>query len=169
MRCERCHKREAMIQVSISQNNQKNELFLCDTCAHELLQNNNDTKHQHHHSLNKFILKSQSEVKTCPTCGSTLQSIRDNGLFGCGDCYKTFSEEANQIINRAQLLKDSHTGKVPGSYEKCLKQEEKIEALEKKLEKLVKAQEFEEAAIIRDEIKVLKEDGNDEDESLAEK
>ena len=169
MRCERCHKREAMIQVSISQNNQKNELFLCDTCAHELLQNNNDTKHQHHHSLNKFILKSQSEVKTCPTCGSTLQSIRDNGLFGCGDCYKTFSGEANQIINRAQLLKDSHTGKVPGSYEKCLKQEEKIEALEKKLEKLVKAQEFEEAAIIRDEIKALKEDGNDEDESLAEK
>ena len=114
-------------------------------------------------------MKSQSEVKTCPTCGSTLQSIRDNGLFGCGDCYKTFSEEANQIINRAQLLKDSHTGKVPGSYEKCLKQEEKIEALEKKLEKLVKAQEFEEAAIIRDEIKALKEDGNDEDESLAEK
>ncbi|MDK6863668.1 MULTISPECIES: UvrB/UvrC motif-containing protein [Nosocomiicoccus] len=166
MRCERCLKREAMIHVAVSQNEHKNELFLCQECAHELF--NQSVEDQDHNHLNNFMLHAQSEMRTCHHCGSTLKTIVDMGRFGCEHCYETFGSDIHQMINRVQHLKDRHVGKVPKSYELYLKQEEKIERLEEKLNVLIKTQAFEEAAVVRDEIKALKEGGNGEDEPLAE-
>lgn len=54
-----------------------------------------------------------------------------------------------------------HIGKVPAEVERAEGVQNEISRLQEKLAKLVKNEEFEEAAVVRDEIKALKAGGED--------
>ena len=61
-------------------------------------------------------------------------------------------------MQRVQGGQFAHVGKTPQSSYKKLAIKKQIEAKTKYLNKLIEEQEFEEAAIIRDEIKALKDE-----------
>ncbi len=118
----------------------------------------------------------------CPTCGMTYQEFVDNSTFGCADCYDVFDVLIRDNIKQLQGS-DCHKGKRPayqssGSTEETdaerkeqpgpgdgsaageqpqISPEEKIRALERQLKEALRLEEYETAALCRDQIRALKE------------
>lgn len=168
MKCESCHEREATIHITKNSGFNQREYFLCEQCANESFsaqyssfQDESFNIHQLLKSLSHQKLSpEESQIEQCKTCGSTIESILQNGKFGCPDCYQTFPEEVADIISRVQLHQHAHVGKVPNKSLAHIEVKKQIEQLENQLSELVEAQEFEEAAVVRDEIKTLKSAGD---------
>lgn len=112
--------------------------------------------------LLKHLLAStnrQERQEACPNCGMTLRESVHIGKFGCSECYEAFSEYVPQIVERVQAGNHEHVGSAPLKSASKINLKRKIEALEVELQQLITEQNFEQAAVIRDEIKVLKESG----------
>ncbi|MBS1709552.1 MAG: hypothetical protein JSS65_12635 [Armatimonadetes bacterium] len=45
------------------------------------------------HRLLRLLKAKAKPVETCPACGTTLASVRQTGLLGCGLCYSVFEIE----------------------------------------------------------------------------
>ncbi|WP_017550005.1 UvrB/UvrC motif-containing protein [Salinicoccus carnicancri] len=167
MKCESCNVREATIHITKGSGLDKSEKFLCEQCANASFESDfsypDDSFNIHQ------LLKSLSQQKTtqqkerkrkeCETCGSTIDSIVKNGKFGCPDCYSTFDRQAPEIITRVQAHQTEHIGKVPKKARSQIKVKKQIETLRQKLSELIESQEFEEAAVVRDEIRELEKAG----------
>jgi len=89
--------------------------------------------------------------RKCPTCGFSLDDLRRVRRFGCSDCYSTFSDEVTQII-RGMHKGTSHLGKVPAGLMALQVRHQRIEDLRSRLEQAITAENYEEAAALRDEI-----------------
>lgn len=155
MLCERCQEREATFHMSVKTTEGNKEMFLCDVCANEVFLE----KDQEHFNVNQLLNSMMGQFKTtvsCKTCGSSLTSIAEKGLFGCPDCYDTFKNEVPKIVRRVQHLQQEHEGKIPESHTGRVETKKRIEQLEQKLASLIETQNFEEAAVVRDEINALK-------------
>jgi len=96
--------------------------------------------------------------KTCLFCGTTGKDFKKRSLLGCPSCYEAFSEELSPYL-RAMQKGSRHVGKAPAG--EALSAE--IAALQQALERAVSAQDFEEAATLRDRIRDLKVKRNGKD------
>jgi protein arginine kinase activator len=92
----------------------------------------------------------------CPTCGFTQADFKKSGRFGCTDCYRTFSEGLESLL-KSMHKGTRHVGKIPQALQASHDIEEKLRHLQKSLDKAVAEENFEQAAIFRDEIKLLRE------------
>lgn len=94
-----------------------------------------------------------AEVK-CPQCGFTHADFKKSGRLGCPECYVTFSEGLGGLL-KSMHKGTRHVGKVP----ECLRTKrditEQLATLQKKLNKAIESESFEQAAQLRDEIKQL--------------
>lgn len=102
------------------------------------------------------LTPSMEENLVCSGCGLTYNEFRNILRFGCEHCYDSFKDTL------IPLLEDIHgsskyKGQVP------FRDKEKVQLLkikrelERKLREAVKAERFEEAAHLRDELKELEE------------
>ncbi len=164
MKCEICNENEATVHISEDLGLAQNVRYLCEQCAEKSLHVNDyqvDNPFDIHTLLKMLAAnaeKKEVEVETpeCPSCGSTLRSVVDNGLFGCSYCYDYFGEYVPQIVERVQLNQNRHLGKIPHQKVDALRLKRDIESLQQRLDDKVKTQAFEEAAVIRDQIQALK-------------
>lgn len=95
-----------------------------------------------------------SEVK-CAACGFTQADFKKAGRLGCAECYKTFAEGLDQLL-KTMHKGTRHRGKVPAALRESQDLSEKLKSLQKKLDKAVSEENFEQAATCRDEIKATK-------------
>ncbi len=93
--------------------------------------------------------------KRCNLCALTINDIVAMGKVGCPECYNTFKDELENTIRSihgsAKHVGLTASGKA-GNRE--ISEEEKLRA---KLEEAIRAENYEEAARLRDKIKALKE------------
>ena len=94
-----------------------------------------------------------AEVK-CPRCGFTQADFKKAGRLGCSDCYKTFSEALEGLL-KTMHKGTRHAGKVPEALRESREQSDRLKLLQKKLDKAIKEEDFEQAAQLRDELKQL--------------
>jgi protein arginine kinase activator len=95
-----------------------------------------------------------SEIK-CAACGFTQADFKKAGRLGCAECYKTFAEGLDQLL-KTMHKGTRHRGKVPAALRESQDLSEKLKSLQKKLDKAVSEENFEQAATCRDEIKATK-------------
>jgi protein arginine kinase activator len=99
--------------------------------------------------------QSTSGVETkCPRCGFTQADFKKSGRLGCPECYKTFAEGLEGLL-KTMHKGTRHTGKVPEALRESREQADRLKTLQKKLDKAVKEEDFEQAAHLRDEIKQI--------------
>jgi protein arginine kinase activator len=91
------------------------------------------------------------EVK-CPRCGFTQSDFKKAGRLGCPDCYKTFSEALDGLL-KTMHKGTRHVGKVPESLRQSRDLSDRLKSLQKRLTKAIDEEDFEQAAVLRDEIK----------------
>jgi len=92
-----------------------------------------------------------AELK-CGRCGFTQADFKKAGRLGCSECYKTFSEPLEGLL-KTMHKGIRHLGKVPETLRASKDLTDRLKSLQKKLSKAIEEEDFEEAAILRDEIK----------------
>ena len=91
----------------------------------------------------------------CPSCGFTQADFKKAGRLGCSECYTTFADGLEGLF-KSMHKGTRHVGKVPAALKQSRDLNERLKYLQKKLDKAVTAEDFEQAANLRDEIKVAK-------------
>ena len=98
----------------------------------------------------------------CAGCGTTWDKIRHDGRAGCAGCYATFRAQLRGVMARVQRG-EAHIGKTPRAIEarrlrlEQLRQrrDHQLIVLQSRLSKAVAAEKYEEAARLRDKIKIV--------------
>jgi protein arginine kinase activator len=90
----------------------------------------------------------------CPQCGFTHADFKKTGRLGCAECYQTFAEGLDGLL-KSMHKGTRHVGKVPEKLRTKRDITDQLNALQKKLNKAIETENFEQAAQLRDEIKQL--------------
>jgi protein arginine kinase activator len=88
----------------------------------------------------------------CSRCGFTQADFKKAGRLGCPECYQTFSEALGGLL-KTMHKGTHHVGKVPEAFRQGRDLSDRVKELQEKLNKAITAEDFEEAALLRDEIK----------------
>ena len=98
-----------------------------------------------------------------PPAGASFEEITQSGKIGCADCYRTFRSQLMPVIQRIHGT-TRHKGKVPGGsalritggqHQMVTVQESPLEEKKRLLKQAIEKQDFEQAAVLRDEIKEM--------------
>ncbi len=171
MTCDLCGKAEASVHLTEIINDQTRELHLCEACAHE----------KGAAAAEKFglagLLAGLTEVGVkgglragenpkCARCGMTYQDFRKSGRLGCGTCYESFHRYLAPLLKRIHGSTEytgalSPTGAArqarqagPGGSSQA-ESADALSRLKEQLKEAVAAEQFEEAARLRDKIRAL--------------
>ncbi len=92
----------------------------------------------------------------CPNCGLPFESYRGTLILGCSECYETFEKH---LLSDLRKFHGStvHRGRVPEETPQSMKSTRSPQELKKRLQDAVKAEDFELAARLRDELRELDE------------
>lgn len=98
----------------------------------------------------------------CPKCATTWDRLRQDGRVGCAHCYTVFEEQLRDVMNRVQRAAE-HTGKHPRAAEKRrrrlqhlrARRDHRLDMLNRRLQEAVVAEKYEDAAKLRDKIKIV--------------
>jgi len=158
MLCQRCHKKLATIRYAEVIDGHVTEVHLCPDC---LLEVQKDPKGFNLSSTEPQTKEQQeigeSNVKKakalCSVCGTQLSYIQEKNKLGCFTCYKSFGPEIESILEVIQGG-SSHIGKklnYPNDEERVQKQI-LLDAKKALIRQAIKAEDYESAAKLRDEI-----------------
>jgi len=162
MKCQSCGKKEATVRYVENINGKKQEIHLCIDCANKLgFADFSNMFSPIFSTIPSFFEDlTLKEEEKCPSCGYTFENYADTGLFGCPVCYDTFSDKLDELFlklhgkNRHPRLTSKKTS-IENTVEKKLKDQDEIENLKQQLNVLVKNEEYEKAAVLRDKIKEI--------------
>lgn len=171
MICQACGKKTATTHIKTIVNGKLTQYHLCADCAREKgcgsLFGGFDLDFGN--MLGGLIGSSRPEekVQRCEKCGASFAEISKTGKLGCAECYKTFRRQLLPVIQRVHGT-TRHKGKAPGSSalrvtetggQMVRVKESPLEEKKRQLQKAIEAQEFEKAAVLRDEIKEMENHG----------
>jgi protein arginine kinase activator len=159
MLCCVCKEKEAKVHLTQIVGDKMQKVDLCEGCAAQKGVNDPAT-----FSLADLLLglgatqemeqAGGGELK-CANCGFTQADFKKAGRLGCSECYTTFSEGLEGLL-KTMHKGTKHVGKVPQAMQQSRELSDRLKSLQKKLDKAVAEENFEQAAAMRDEIKVTK-------------
>lgn len=170
MKCQHCNEREATTHIKKNINGNKTEMHLCSACAKELGVAEEfsaesffaDTFFGNLLGAGIPAMNVLSGVERCECCGSSFNDIVKSGLVGCANCYNKFEDKLEPSIVKIHG-KTKHVGKnvtyTVDETEKTEAPKDTAESLKEELKQAVKDQRFEDAAVLRDKIKELTQEG----------
>ena len=159
MLCDSCGEREAEVHLTHIEDNEMTTLHLCPSCAAEKGLDAGTTKNL---PLSDFLAQMGQAAVTdedatvagpCSYCHTTVDDFRRSGRLGCPHCYSIYESQLRAILRRIHGS-THHLGKVyvpPAS--EAADRASRLAGLRRKLQRAVDAEDFERAAIIRDQIR----------------
>lgn len=181
MKCDRCNN-EATIHEVVIHKGRKVDRRLCERCATEMgLEPTQSAPIQE--LLQKYVLAPAppptqlvraERGAVCSECNTSYGQFRSTGLLGCPACYAAFESKLGPVLERAHEGAARHVGKAPrralarvrsagdrqeleailGDVEQRARQ---IHQLRDQLEIAIKAEQYERAAAIRDDLRRMTE------------
>jgi len=156
MRCENCKKHTATVRIKHNRDGKKVDSYLCDACSCEielslLVESLFKGLKMHESTQEK---KHANQAKTCAGCGITLRGIIKGDGLGCSNCYKTFNKELVPMIKQAHGSY-LHEGKLPKRGGQEIERDIKLRKLKELMHQAVAEEDFEKAAMYRDDIKAI--------------
>lgn len=163
MLCDECGSNAACVHLIKISNGAKTEKHLCETCASSAGETGFSTGI--HFSVSDLVkamfsqeLDSAAGVElTCPNCGMSFADFSRSGKIGCSVCYGIFYEQLEPILRRVHGT-NNHKGKVPVRAGNLIRLRLKVKGLRQELERSVLREDYEQAAQIRDRIRLLEKD-----------
>lgn len=172
MTCDLCSKSEATVHLTEVIDSQTRELHLCEECARE---KGAEAVEQFGAAANEQLTGGLAELLaglsdlgtklpggaavrsiTCPQCGLTYEDFRKSGRLGCGDCYEAFRKVLAPLLKRIHGSA-AHSGRTPPEPEPAKPApaaKPDLPKLKEQLKEAVAAESFEEAAKLRDKIRI---------------
>ncbi|MBQ5969957.1 MAG: UvrB/UvrC motif-containing protein [Clostridia bacterium] len=177
MLCQNCQKNEATTHIKRVINGETTEKHLCQSCAKKLGYDYDGFFDDFSFSIPNIFSGFFSDAPRalaglradrCETCGSSFDDIIRTGMVGCADCYERFYDRLLPSIQRIHG-RAKHAGRIPFTVtaeteaqpkaQEAVAEpttEEKIRRLQADMQKAIDCQNFEQAAVLRDNIKALR-------------
>lgn len=166
MLCEKCKREEASIHLTEIIKDVKSEVHLCEKCARSIglnskISNFSISVPEMLSFLDVSEVDETRDLITCETCGLSFMDYNKDGKLGCPDCYKYLEDSLETVIISYHGEK-KHIGKFPdnpGTSNKHIvvksvkKEKNSLDDLKSELSDAVHDERFEDAAVLRDEIK----------------
>ena len=161
--CDHCGNAQAVVHLTEVVDTETRTTHLCEQCAAEKgIEPQVSSKNL---PVADFLAKmggeeplspgAPQEDLTCPFCGLSTADFKDVGRLGCPQCYPTFESHLRGLLRRIHGG-TQHVGKVYLPPDPSVSEKEKrLEALRRKLERAIDTENFERAAELRDQIRVL--------------
>lgn len=160
MLCDICKKNDASVHLTQIIEGKTKKVDLCEGCSKE-----KGVDDPAGFSLADLLLGlgAAQEIEQasggvelkCPHCGFTQADFKKAGRLGCSECYLVFSDGLEQLL-KTMHKGTRHVGKVPVAFRQSKDLAEQLRQLQKKLEKAIAEEDFESAATLRDELKVVR-------------
>jgi protein arginine kinase activator len=157
MLCCICKEKEATVHLTQIAGDKMQKVDLCEECA-KTKGVNDPTGF----SLADLLLGlgASQEIEAagggaglkCPACGFTQADFKKAGRLGCSACYETFAEPLGGLL-KTMHKGTRHVGKAPAALRQSREVSDRMKLLQKKLAKAIEEENFEQAAILRDELK----------------
>ncbi|HBV87681.1 MAG TPA: DNA helicase UvrBC [Desulfosporosinus sp.] len=171
MLCQHCQQKEAIMQLFITENGQTREVYLCETCAKKT----QEVSFVFHPAIVPEFLqalfgfnattKEQPMEMKCPKCGISFSRITQVGKLGCSTCYETFENQLEPLLRRVHGG-GQNVGKIPVRRGAEIRSRVEQRKLKETLKNLIEQEAFEEAAIVRDQIRKIEQStGGEKSES----
>ena len=160
MNCEKCKKSHATYHLTAKENGQMREAHLCEECAKQsgVIQKFNFSIGEILGNLLDVKPPSPAATKAaqirCPECGITYAEFKSKARLGCANDYEVFRTELVRLLERIHGS-TTHAGKTPQTADTQIRKENELIRLKRDLESVVKSEDFEKAAQIRDRIRSL--------------
>ena len=110
-------------------------------------------------AIGQFVVTTRSGPRTppriCRGCGLALADFRQTGVLGCAECYESFAEQLEGLIARSHAGATHHTGRKPRRSADAAERQDRVRRLLRELHEAVSSEQFERAARLRDELRVL--------------
>lgn len=165
MKCHVCGEREATVHYIEIIEGHKTSQWLCQECADREGITQGDVTQLAHGALDAFLgemLKVTPQERArereaggpaCPSCGYELRLVQDGGMLGCPECYRAFHRQLLPMLQRYHGA-DTHAGKLPRAHGPLAAARREIAQLKVLLDQAVGLESYEEAARLRDEIRL---------------
>lgn len=159
--CQNCKQNPAQVHYTEIVNNSTVAMNLCMACAE---QKGIDIQKAGNYGLGDLVAglidnaaDSESERITrvrCSTCGYEYSDFKKIGRLGCPDCYAAFEAQLVPVLRHVHGS-TQHTGKKAVRVSERAAIRERVAALREDLSLAIRAEDYERAAALRDEIKNL--------------
>lgn len=161
MQCNSCGVNEAVMHFTQIVNNEVSTYHLCEACAAE--KGLEPGPGAGDFPLADFLAQMGGEKRgeagdeqgTCGYCGLRLEDFKKSGRLGCSHCYVAFEKHLRGLLRRLHGS-TQHVGKVylpPDPTE--AERRERLAGLKRRLDRAVDREDFERAAMLRDQIRSL--------------
>jgi protein arginine kinase activator len=163
MECRLCNTDAATTRLLFSSGRDTVEIELCESCALDLgiatpgAGRVPCTADIYAVLLDPVYLPENGDDIVCPRCGCSLEMYRRTGVLGCRECYDVFYEFLDSSIRSA-----IHTGDVPDRLKPYRRIFVERETLLEELEAALSAERFEDAAVLRDRVRRIYQEGTHE-------
>ena len=154
MKCHLCKVNDANIQIQVHNHLLKMDqtVQLCQDCAEERGITPQNMNREQIEKVIQELQDAQTPAAKCEKCGTTLLDLQRNNQLGCSECYEHLEEfikkELLQIHKRTQHVLEPQTNpQAQKLYQ--------ISILEKELQFNIDNENYEKAAEIRDQLKLL--------------
>ena len=98
--------------------------------------------------------------RVCPQCGTTQRELVVRRRAGCEHCYDAFSDTVERLL-RVDRVDVAHAGRIPARLQRYRRLLFDRETLLNRLRSAVDDEDFESAAMLRDEIRSIRIDEED--------
>lgn len=160
MLCEECGKNQATVSITLSTGNGISTRRLCPECMKkmELSLAKGDIQ-----SFLSSIMSVLSKEKkgdqpgpVCSVCGLSYAEFEHTGHLGCAQCYRDFADQLKPMLQKIHG-RTQHAGRKPTAFVPDPRDElnTRIVELRQKMDDAVAAENFEDAAKYRDELRSL--------------
>lgn len=176
MLCDDCKQNQACVHFTQISSEGKIDKHLCEDCSKKYggFALNTDQKFSVNDFLagmfNQGVANGAAEPPkelVCPNCRMTYRDFSRTGKIGCSVCYATFGKKLEPLVRRIHGA-SNHVGKIPRRSGGRIELKQRVKLLRKTLQTHVANEEYEEAAKLRDEIKLLEKQLNNGGEGADE-
>lgn len=153
--CEKCKKQFATVHLTEIKSGKRREKHLCEGCARNL-----NIPHQQTISIQDLLgtlmekgqqKDSASDSRACPHCNIKFSEFKKKGRLGCAYDYEVFKKPLEELFKKVHGS-TRYVGKVPRGFGVGPVYKNELIKLKEQLDRVIKAEEYEEAARIRDRI-----------------
>jgi protein arginine kinase activator len=161
--CDICGENPSVMQLTQVVDNKTTTFHLCERCAAE--KGLYTPTPPGNLPLADFLAKMGGDPPAeeggeggdlaCSFCGLTASAFKEVGRLGCPQCYSTFEQSLRGLLRRIHGG-TQHVGKVYLPPDPSVTEVGKrLEGLRRKLQRAIDAEDFERAAELRDQIRML--------------
>lgn len=163
--CESCGKRKATVRLTEFVDGKPVLKLLCEKCYREQEEDLPELSPlKVFAQLLEAVAPELKELsrKVCPRCGTNYLEFRQSMRLGCPYDYEAFDEAMEQLLARMHGS-SVHMGKAPGKF--SLRDSDaqegaagRLNILQEQMEEAIAREDYEQAAMLRDKIRAIKDD-----------